>query len=1248
MAINKRKVLQSAQKHLQKGALDKALRDYEKLLQADPKDTNIRLKVGDVHLKQGKTDEAVTAYLKVAERFGEDGFDAKAVALYKQILKIDPKRLELHEPLAELYERLGLAKDALASLETAAEAFHQEGDKNRALAVLRRMAEIDPSNTTHRLKVAELLVAEGLTEDAVAEFEAAAAEFGRVGDEEGRSKAIRRVMELGSREQHIGDLARSYLAQGKYADAATLLEEHIAGPADADIPAHEALAEAYREMGRDSELNPLYKRIAELHRARGNEAEARDVMQRLVDAGELVVEPTNAEQDLIELDDPTHHTDVFSMGDEMPVVTAAETDPSAAIEETPFELSFEDDAEELEIPSIELTADEADSQELAFSAAEETQVDPLTAEEFDPDPLSAEVEAEPSAQEIELDARPQSEEIDFDLDATSDALELPVEAPETTVGSDAPSLVDQPVAVGGSDDVEGDPAQLLAEAAVYLRYGKRDRAIASLQAILKQDPEHREALSKLGECLEDAGENVDAAKSYARAAALYRDAGHDRVFGVLRDKVCRLDPEQGRLLEAADADDPLPGGSDEIESPAADAPEEDLSGSFELPEDDDGAAVGAEAQEEASSFEFDAPEEAPPSVEFEMPEEAPSVEFEAPESEPSIELEIPNFDEATDVTDDVDEAESVAFTDEPSVEVEAPSLNDAIDEEEIRDAGSDDFPDIDGDLAASDDFNLADLEASLSSEELDEALDADANAPLPEDSDFGSTISSLDQASDTASIEPGQLADELEEADFFFQQEMWSEAEAAYRRILDVIPHQPQALVRLGELEARSGSDEGAISAELDIAAEPAPDPAEVDALEASGRVSPLEEPVDDDHTATLTPDLTDPSNDTQSLGESQGALDFEEPSEALSFDADDTSELTAALAAAAAEQTDVPDLDAADAMSADDPGTTPAEFLLADDDNGADAEGFDLAAELNFDEPAETPQVVTDREAPAFEQVFADFKRHIEREVDAGDSATHFDLGIAYREMGLFEDALAEFRVAQADEGRQLECLHMMGLCAVALERHEDGMAHFEQALSFPELPADQIAALRYDLADACQAAGDLERSLAFFRQVAEEVPDFRDVSERIARIESGDVQPEGSAAGETFESFDDLIEEVQGQDMEAAPAESFESFDDLAEEVEPFTEEPPFTDADEDMLAQEAQLLDDDPEPFGAEAPAVLEDDEIAPTGEEEFVVEAEEEAEITAPDAPEPEGASPETAEPEDDTPRSKRRKRKISFV
>jgi tetratricopeptide (TPR) repeat protein len=194
LAINKRKILQSAQKHMQKGALDKALKDYASLLKADPNDINIRLKVGDICLKQGKTDDAVSSYLKVAQQFMKDGFDSKAIALYKQVTKIDPKRHDVYLPLSELYQRLGLNSDALKALQTAADAFYREGDKDRALDLLRKMANFDPSNTTNRLRVAELLRQEGREAEALAEYDEVAGELERQGDPEGRVKVFYKII----------------------------------------------------------------------------------------------------------------------------------------------------------------------------------------------------------------------------------------------------------------------------------------------------------------------------------------------------------------------------------------------------------------------------------------------------------------------------------------------------------------------------------------------------------------------------------------------------------------------------------------------------------------------------------------------------------------------------------------------------------------------------------------------------------------------------------------------------------------------------------------------------------------------------------------------------------------------------------------------------------------------------------------------------------------------------------------------
>ncbi|MBW2245343.1 MAG: tetratricopeptide repeat protein [Deltaproteobacteria bacterium] len=282
MAINKRKILQSAQKHLQKGALEKALKDYQTLLKADPRDANLRLKIGDIELKRGRPDEAVTAYMKVAEAFMKDGFDAKAVALYKQITKIDEKRADVLVPLADLYQRMGLQSDAMAALQTAADAHYRDGNKDDALDLLRRMAALDPSNTNSRLKVADLLRQEERNDEAISEYEEVAAELDRQGAEEDRIRVLVRVLELApDRVDLLASVARSRIDSGNFEAAektANLMIEQQPDDPDAWL----LLGESRDGLGRGSESVDAYRRAAEIHRERGNDDVARDITQRCV------------------------------------------------------------------------------------------------------------------------------------------------------------------------------------------------------------------------------------------------------------------------------------------------------------------------------------------------------------------------------------------------------------------------------------------------------------------------------------------------------------------------------------------------------------------------------------------------------------------------------------------------------------------------------------------------------------------------------------------------------------------------------------------------------------------------------------------------------------------------------------------------------------------------------------------------------------------------------------------------------
>ncbi len=90
MSIDRAKALKAAQKCLAKGQLDRAIIEYEQVVALDPKDPRSLLKLGDLYTRVGDNKKAVATYRKVALQYGDEGFFLKAVAVHKQILKLEP------------------------------------------------------------------------------------------------------------------------------------------------------------------------------------------------------------------------------------------------------------------------------------------------------------------------------------------------------------------------------------------------------------------------------------------------------------------------------------------------------------------------------------------------------------------------------------------------------------------------------------------------------------------------------------------------------------------------------------------------------------------------------------------------------------------------------------------------------------------------------------------------------------------------------------------------------------------------------------------------------------------------------------------------------------------------------------------------------------------------------------------------------------------------------------------------------
>jgi tetratricopeptide (TPR) repeat protein len=137
-----------------------------------------------------------------------------------------------------------------------------------------------------------------------------------------------------------------------------------------------------------------------------------------------------------------------------------------------------------------------------------------------------------------------------------------------------------------------------------------------------------------------------------------------------------------------------------------------------------------------------------------------------------------------------------------------------------------------------------------------------------------------------------------------------------------------------------------------------------------------------------------------------------------------------------------------------------------------------------------------------ALADIFREFQRGVEKQLGKEDYETRYNLGIAYKEMGLIDEAISEFQLAAKDESRLLECASMLGICFVGKGLPKLAVKWFEKGLAAPGRSEEEYQALRYDLACALEQAGDLERALSIFTDLYGQDAKFRDVAEKVRQL--------------------------------------------------------------------------------------------------------------------------------------------------
>jgi tetratricopeptide (TPR) repeat protein len=156
---------------------------------------------------------------------------------------------------------------------------------------------------------------------------------------------------------------------------------------------------------------------------------------------------------------------------------------------------------------------------------------------------------------------------------------------------------------------------------------------------------------------------------------------------------------------------------------------------------------------------------------------------------------------------------------------------------------------------------------------------------------------------------------------------------------------------------------------------------------------------------------------------------------------------------------------------------------------------------------PRDTRMVVPEQEPTGDEEAdFADmlrrFKQGIAENVAVEDYQSHYDLAIAYKEMGLIDEAIAEFQKALGSPANRLPTYEALGQCFLEKSQFKLASSILSRALH-ENASEDQLVGILYWLGRAAEFQNNPEEALGYYQRVFVLDIQFRDIADRMSAVE-------------------------------------------------------------------------------------------------------------------------------------------------
>lgn len=165
---------------------------------------------------------------------------------------------------------------------------------------------------------------------------------------------------------------------------------------------------------------------------------------------------------------------------------------------------------------------------------------------------------------------------------------------------------------------------------------------------------------------------------------------------------------------------------------------------------------------------------------------------------------------------------------------------------------------------------------------------------------------------------------------------------------------------------------------------------------------------------------------------------------------------------------------------------------------HAAQGDFVDLAGELSAELTRQETGSSADIE-PEVQDLLHQFQEGVREQIEVTDYETHYHLGIAYKDLGLYDEAIEELKLAATDTAYRVRCAGPLGLTYLAMGEPDRAVEELLKGLHATQNGTEERWGVLYDLATAYEAQGNAQKALETLQAIQSDSPKFRDIRTRV-----------------------------------------------------------------------------------------------------------------------------------------------------